>query len=321
MKILSSMQKFVIPLISASLGLVACSGADQSAESTAEAELEINLNPATLDEAGESLARIAARQKLNPADAIAKDALEALAPRLDELNHLVARIEPEPGRVVSFYEMEPGSIGISERGLAGSTPLISAKLRALPAVDLYRRLAAKEAPEALLRAQERALLTHDLRSANEEAGPIGASTSFTKPIAAQAAPGTLQQPLTEADGPWFAEHICYQAWHPKDSRACLPNWGGGGWAQAKTTVSDFIVAPYTGDWLNVRMQYSSITKFTDVVYPCQFYGAWYHSASSGGEYLLRTHRWDVLQAAGDGFHLAYAFNWTCQGIYNCNLGH
>ena len=145
-----------------------------------------------------------------------------------------------------------------------------------------------------------------------------ASTSIPATSDRTGVTGKIAEPLTAADGPWFADNYCFQFQAGTDLYGCHPNWWNGAWTQWKTRVSQIFVAPYSGDWVNVRMQYSSITKFTDVVFNGQFYGAWYHSASSGGEYLLRTHRWDVLQATNDGFHFSYGYSWSCVTVTLCN---
>jgi hypothetical protein len=309
--------KLVLPILSAVFGLVAC-GAGPAERET------INTSPATLDEAVSSLDLIQQRLKHDRSDQIAAQALEQIQPRLDELNHLIARAEPAPGRVVSFYESEPGILSISERGPRDATPLLTEELSRLSVLDLYRHLSGAEPPEALVRAHERELEASRMPSSGEqiEGGPVSVSTSIPDAAGSEAGDGitgTVQQSLTAADGPWFAANFCFQFQPETNNYGCHPNWANGAWTQAKTRASKVFVAPFSGDFVNVRMQYSSFTQFTDVVFNGQFYSRSVRSGSSGSDVLLRTHRWDVLNAANEGFHFSYGYSWTCQSVHNCNL--
>jgi hypothetical protein len=279
---------------------------------------EINLNPTSQQEAAQSLARINELQDVDPDSAIARDALAQLMPRLDELNHLVVRVEARPGHFVSFYEPSPGHIAVSERAPANTERVLSAEdLNSLSIVDLYRRLAKTEPPDALVQAHERQLEGAFSEPADDVVSDTAALSSASSDSAAThgAGVGVITQALTEADGPWFAANGCFKT---GDFRGCLPNWWNGGFAQANTKTSFFTVAPFSGNLVFVRVQYQGVTQFTDPVFPGQWLSWWYHSASQSGQYLIRLHRWDILEAAGDGFHWSYSFKWNCNSINSCN---
>jgi hypothetical protein len=306
--------------------LAACSG-------TGEGEHEpepIDVQVQSLDQATELLARIHDLQVLDPKDARAADALERLMPVLDRLNHLIARVEPSAGHVVSFYEPDPGHLAISERGPVDQARYLdSPKLRDLSAVDLYRTLAGEEAPEALHLADSRRASTGGVLADAEGGSAAASPVQESRPVTAPARTGdvgTAAQALTGADGPWFTANICYKS---GDFRGCNPNWANGGYAYANTKTSFFTVAPYAGNYVQVRMQYEDSTKFTDVAYPGQLLNWWYHSdtvdwpcgfliACGHDEYNNRKHRWDIINASGDSFHWTYSFKWSCGTTLSCD---
>jgi len=318
--------KSAFPAMGTLLTLAACGGTGESS-----GELEpIDVRVQSLDQATTLIAQIHDLQTLDPKDARAADALERLAPVLDRLNHLVARVEVSEGHVVSFYEPDPGHLAISERGPQDEARYLdSPDLQDLSAVDLYRKLAGEEAPQALHLADSR-------RASNE--GVLSGGEAVASSLAdgrvdgrAPAEPrngdvGAATQALTAADGPWFTANICYTS---GDFRGCNPNWANGGFAQASTKTSFFTVAPFSGNFVQVRMQYEDSTKFTDVAYPGQLLNWWYHSdtvdwpcgflvACGHEEYNRRKHRWDIINASGDGFHWTYSFKWSCGTTLSCD---
>jgi len=304
--------------------LAACSGTGETGR-----ELEpIDVQVQSLDEATAVIAQIHDLRGADPNDRRAADALERLAPVLDRLNHLVARVELRSGHVVSFYEPESGHLAISERGPENeSRYLDSPEFRDLSAVDLYRRLSGDEAPEALHLADSRRASTEGVLSGAAGSDALVSDREGSASVATRNGDvGTAAQALTAADGPWFTANICYTS---GDFRGCNPNWANGGYAQANTKTSFFTVAPFSGNFVQVRMQYEDSTKFTDVAYPGQLLNWWYHSdtvdwpcgfliACGHDEYNNRKHRWDIINASGDGFHWTYSFKWNCGTTLSCN---
>lgn len=316
------------------LGLFACSGAPAEGDAETVQVETINLNPQSLDEATDSMTIITRRLELNPQDSEALQALDALRPVLDRLNHLVARIEPVPGRVVSFYEPSPGMIGISELGPQEGERLLSPSDAKVSPLELYRRLTRAEPPARLVEAYERALqgefseARSELSGGAERMGSLASEPRLDRAVPPAAAEGarSVQQRLTAADGPWWAANACFTQ---GNFRGCNPNWGGGGYATANTKTSFFEIAPYSGDFLQVRFRYESSTKFTDAVFPGQWLGWWWHSsleswpcgfliACGYQDYNIKNHRWDILQASNDGFHWTYSFKWTCGNTVSCD---
>jgi hypothetical protein len=304
------------PTLGLALGIGGCGGVTGSGND------EINVNPLTQEEATESLQRINER----PGDPEAQRALQQLRPALDRLNGLLARVEPEAGRIVSFYEPSPGDIMISERGpMDGRRLLPSTESDGQSVVDLYRRLAGTEPPAALIAAQGRAQVTTATGdSGSSAAEEVTASASATRePAAENGGTARVTSALTADDGAYFRDHGCFVFGAGYgDSTGCFPNWSGGGYAQGTTKTSFFTVAPFSGDGVSVRMQYSGSTKFQDPVFVGDWLSWSYHSSThntvNGPQYDIRTHRWDILQASVDGFHWSYAFKWNCSGTYACN---
>lgn len=325
-----------LTMLGLALGLSACSAeAPAEGDNADSVQVEaINTAPQTLDEATDSLTSISRRLEANPDDSEALQALQTLRPVLDRLNGLVARVEPVPGRVVSFYEPSPGMIGISELGPREGTRLLTPDDAKISPLDLYRRLTRGEPPTALREAYERGLQGHfsedpgELEGGAQLSGSPERETRLDRSELSHTDPslGTLQQPLTAADGPWWAANVCFKK---GDFRGCNPNWGGGGYATANTKTSFFQVAPFSGDFLQVRFRYESSTKFTDAVFPGQWLSWWWHSsleswpcgfliACGYQDYNIKNHRWDILQASNDGFHWTYSFKWSCGSTTSCD---
>jgi hypothetical protein len=304
----------------AALGCVLAAGGCDG--STAQND-EINVNPVTHEEASASLEQINAR----PGDPAAQLALERIRPALDRLNGLVARVEAEPGRIISFYEPSPGQIMVSERGpMDGRRLLAEHEVKGQSVADLYRRLAGAEAPAALIAAQSREL--EALATGTEVIAAIDGQPGATasSPAVRPTDHGdvvTVSSALGAADGPWFRQHACFvQEPGGADFANCLPEWNNGGFAQASAKTSFMTVAPYAGNGVTVRMQYSSLTKIQDPVATGEWLAWWWHSSTyssiQGPKYNVRTHRWDILNASGDWFHWSFAFKWSCRLVDDCN---
>jgi hypothetical protein len=324
----------LLPAISLSI----CSGGcdDTKIATSDQADIgNINVDPLTLDEAVESLTQIDHLQKIDAQDPRALAALQRLRPRLDQLNHLVARVEPEPGHVVSFYEPQPGLIGVSETGPTSVAPrfVTSPDVGSASVVDLFRRVSSgAEPPPALVLAEARAASARDQNASNTSSvltAPIASASDrpATSVDAPSAGIGSTASALTAGDGPWWSANVCFKG---GDFRGCFPNWGGGGFAQASTKTSFFQVAPFSGNNLSVRFQYEGSTRFTDAVFPGQWGSWWWHSDSFAScwcspicacgmfDYNTRLHRWDILNASGDGFHWTHAFKWSCGSTLSCD---
>lgn len=306
--------------ISVSVITVGCGQADPQAES-----VQINVNPATLADAGESLAQIEQLLRVQADDPRALEALEQLRPRLDELNQLRARVEVRPGQFVSFYETEPGVIGVAESGPVGAAAILGANDLEQSLVPLYEKLSGgAKAPVALIEAEERAReLVAASDQLDEEVAPnLVSMPKQTLRAAGSENVGSVAQALTEGDGQWWRDNACFLN---GDFTACIPNWtGGDAFAQANTRTSFLSIAPYRAPSpVRINLKYNNVLRFVDSAFQGEWRNYQWFSAKSGcsGPECLTTpvmafHRWDITESAGKGFHFTFAAKWNC-GPLNC----
>jgi len=305
------------PLAMASLMMIACS-ADPRAESVepiAES-VNINVNPATLAEATESVAGIERLMRLRTDDPRAHEALGKLLPRLDELNHLVARVEARPGHVVSFYESEPGVIGIVEAAPAGSKRVLSPSDMQEALVPLYERLSGgKKAPASLVQAEARVLVGSELTGAELAPGPVSTQKESLSKAGAEEV-GSTTQALTEGDGQWFRDNGCFKT---GDYRACLPNRWGNTWFDYNTRTSFMTLAPFNAPSpITVNLKYNGAQRFVYPVFQGEWINfSWYSGLGSCGFFacvrnlVIANHHWDLFEADGKGYHWSVAAKWNC----------
>jgi hypothetical protein len=287
----------------------------------------IDVHPASLEAARASIAQIEALLRENPADARALAAQRELVPALDQLNHLVARVEAKPGHVVSFYETEPGVIGVAENGPRGEARVLSdADLAAPSMVELYQKLSGgAAAPASLFAAEEREKAAAEGEHTQAQGGAIASTDANVRPAGDDADArrsddiASQSSALTYGDGPWYAANGCY---HGGDARGCLPNWSNGGYVDYYTKTSFFQMAPYRGT-VYVQFQYEGSTRFIDPVFEGGWSSWWWHSSShwtccffcacGTTDYDIKHHRWDVLEAGGKGYHWSWETRWSCSG--------
>jgi hypothetical protein len=287
---------------------------------------EINVHPTNFDEAKASLALISDLQKNNPEDPRALAALQAIQPALDKLNHLVARVEPKQGHLVSFYESAPGIINVSESGPVGSDRVLTGR-KETSFVDLYGALAGgSEAPAALVEAEARRLAARTSPATQDDHAPgaVVAPSPAVPPAhasgsvgGAQESTGTTSEALTANDAAYFVQN-CYRG---GDYHACFPNWWNGGWADFHTKTSFFQTAAITGT-VFVQGTYEGQVWFIDPVLKGQWGSWWAHSDSSTTcgwglacgtwDYNIRHHRWDILWATNQ------EFDWSTEARWNCD---
>lgn len=285
---------------------------------------DINVAPASLDEAEESLRQIDEILEADPQDADAREALRMLQPRLDALNNLVARVAINDTHTVSFYEVAPGVIGVAESAPAGEPRLLTDDdVIDVPVVEIYEGLTGTPAPEALVLAQARedaqAALEPDasLTTIEPEVGTLPADTLPANAFGM----GVAQQALTGGHGQYFRDNYCFTG---GEFRGCYPNHHSNRFAQASTKTSFFTVAPYVGT-ISVRFKYSGTTRFTTPVYSGEVRSYWWRSSShdpswppfSPRRYNNRTHRWEIIHASNNHFHWTHAFRWNC-GYADCD---
>lgn len=304
----------------------ACAAVAGCSAAPLDEDVHVDTNPATLEEARTALDRIDELQHQNPE--LANRLLAELKPRLDELNGLVARVEVAPQHFVSFYETQPGVLGISERAPKGTASALRSVDLSLAPAELYRRLAkGADAPAALIAAHERAVAAKRVAEAlhaDDHPASIDVAASVPEDLVSRSDAGQVQQALTEADGRWWRDNVCFKG---GDFRGCFPNWGGHGYAKANAKTSFFQVAPYSGNFVTVQFMYEGSPKFADAIFPGEHGSWWWHSDSYSDcciicacgtyDYNRRAHRWDILNGQGDGYHWTHAFRWTCDGDFAC----
>ena len=175
--------------------------------------------------------------------------------RLDQLNHLVARTEPQPGRFVSFYQADDGSVVVSESGPRdGKQLLAAADVQGVSIVDLYRRLAKAEPPIALVQAAEKTVAQDPVTLGElEQASPLSGA-----PATAPDGITTVKSGLTEADGPWYLQNGCYGSGEfGGQYTGCRANQTGEiAWAEANAKTSFFNVAIVRLSSATVRLKIS-----------------------------------------------------------------
>ncbi|HEY2510259.1 MAG TPA: hypothetical protein VGI39_05365 [Polyangiaceae bacterium] len=299
----------LLPILATACSAPASDGTASAATSP------INTHPTTFEEASGSIAQIAALQQKDPNDRVAAQALRDMQPSLDALNHLVARIEPKAGHVVSFYESMPGVIGVSESGPTGEAKILGeTEVAGQSKLDLYRKLAGTEPPALLVEAHTRATAQASLAFTERGTGGlVSASSEPSRPTAA----GQRSPMLTGSQGPWYVSNGCYEG---GDAHACLPDWWNGGWAEYNTKTSFINVAAITGTvYVQGKVQ-GSVVNLDPVLAGQWLYwyreSPWYCNPGAGGacyssDYTITDQRWDILQATNQEFDWSYEARWNC----------
>jgi hypothetical protein len=287
---------------------------------------KIDVLPASLDEAEQTIRQIEQLMKSNPNDRLAIEATKKLGPRLDELNHLVARIEPKPGHFVSFYETLPGSITVAEKGPANEARVLeTAMVEGYPVHHLYRLLThGAEPPVTLVEAGER-----DLRARLHETLAGAASDAPAQPASSADEIWTSRQQLTSGDGVFWRDSVCYKG---GDIHGCLPNWSEFGWAEWTTAKTSFFqLALFAGSQMSIRMSVTGPPNgggFIVTLFNGEWGTWWAHSARFNDscflcagddfQYHRQDHRWETIDFSGKQYHFTYAFKYSCNGIGPCN---
>jgi hypothetical protein len=308
------------------LTLVVGVGCDGAHEPGAGALEDLDVSALTFDDVGPVFETISQQRQARPDDPIVRAAMQRLQTRLDELNHLVARVTTDSGHVVDFYEPSPGAIAFSESGPAGDLTRVlgDPETANLPVLDLYRRLAKQEPPQALIDASTRTPLTDQRPQTADLGEPVASSAIDGRATAGADGVEQAVSPLTAADGIWYRVHGngCFS--DSVDFNVCRPNWANGGFASTVTKTSFFNIAPFAGNGVLVRMNYSNEGHlFAIGVFngEWRFFGArsstYYDILQGGWDYVQRTHRYDILNATGDQFHWSAAFKWRCE-LHACD---
>jgi hypothetical protein len=283
----------------------------ESEKPTGEARTLLNTTPASLEEARETVLRIDDRLRANANDKDALLAISAIQPRLDALNHLVARVAPKPGHTVSFFETGNGSVVIKEAAPQGEASVLGATdVGDGSLVSIYRKLSGgAEPPEALVNAESHRNVGQ--RDDKVPGAPQGQWISTEDRI--RSTP-QLNLDFGPGDGQLFANNYCYKG---GDFHACQPNWWNGGWWNFNTKTSFMQMAPVYGGMLWVQYQYNGSFGFLDPVYQGQYWTAWAWSSSYAGgspnpyDFNIGNHAWTLIGAQGREFDWSFEARWTC----------
>ncbi|HEY2510363.1 MAG TPA: hypothetical protein VGI39_05895 [Polyangiaceae bacterium] len=296
-----------LSFLALSSAVVAC-GSDASAPAgpSAGSSESPRSGPASLDEAREQLLRITDRLTANPADQAALQERAALQPQLDALNHLVARIAPADGHTIDFYEPVPGALAVFENAPSEAEALLTeVQIKKTPAVDLYRRLAGTEPPEALVAAQARSVAPHREVSLP----PAGGAGRWSPDLTAPTAPEGKIAPLGG-----------YSCFKDGDSNWCLSNWTGHAWVDYNAKTTGFRIQENSGPGTTVQytqngtilLVYTVTGGFyhwdynTPLYWYCDFWGV-----CSAADYEVQEQRWDMF-GVNNNYNWSARFNWTCQ---------
>jgi hypothetical protein len=289
--------------------LGACSSAPTESEATTGAGA-LDTHPATIEDAKATAALLEERLAANPNDSETLAAQGAFHARLDELDRLVARIEPRAGHVVSFFDVGNGAVAIEETR-PKDEPSVMAGLETSSPADVYRVLAGKEAPAAFAAFEPR------LEGAKPaELAPGPAATSEEIEGSRAHAEGLIGFPL----GPAFT---CFTG---GDFHSCQVPWSNGGYWDKNSKTSFFEILPLAP--LYVSFTLSTGGGFFLSLAPNTVTNLWGYSPSyrtttcSGNiftgttcvttqDYDIVNHDWEIVNATGVTFDWSTEFRWNC----------
>jgi hypothetical protein len=292
--------------------LLAACGAPpgDSSEEHSAPPATIDSHPATIEDAKITATMLEQRLAADPQDSEALAAQGPFHARLDELDHLVARIEPRAGYVVSFFETGSGAFAVEET-LPKDAPSLMVGLDMSSPATVYRALTGKAAPAALTTIESQ---HGDATAAELTPGPALASGD--------------DEPSSRihAEGSNSAQFTCFSG---GDFYTCQTPWAGGGSWNKNAKTSFFQIYPFgspysTGAALYVQMSLSSgggflvpVTAGTvthlwatspTVVHETCFLGI---ICNSYTDYQINNHNWVLLDAAGVTFDWSTEFRWNC----------
>ncbi|NOK04352.1 MULTISPECIES: hypothetical protein [Myxococcus] len=290
-------------------------------DSRDEGPVPTELNPSSHAEARLAIMHIRDLYESDPSAAL--DAAQKLSPKLDALNHLIARIEVAPKHFVDFYELQPDGILVSESGLLGDEPVLNdSELAAHSPLDLFRQLAGGAAPpESLVRAAAHRANSDDSHvPARAAVVPDAKSSEGVVPAyGEQHGDGlsTISQSPTSTTTSSLLNDFCYKS---GDFVQCWMNVAGNGWASANSKSSFAKIEAFgtvAGAWFSYELSVNGSWSISPGYW--RSFGAYSGSYSTCPplvacgkfEHYIRNHRWDTFNNAGGGYHATLAFRWNC----------
>jgi hypothetical protein len=219
---------------------------------------------------------------------------------------IVARLEPQRGHTVTFYEIDGAGLFMVESSNGHDAHWLSGKPQ--DALEVYRKLSPETAiPEALQAAYDRA------KKVAAEASPASAelefpagggrqAPEFVQNLRSQGDVGVVQQASSSSSASHFTgTHAACDAVGAAFA-ACRANWGGGFWAQWNgSTSATCNVDHYAGNGITVQLTAgATVIPFSQAVNTFQTY-SWGFVAGAVSR------RIDILNASGDSFHVGCQF--------------
>ena len=155
---------------------------------------------------------------------------------------LITSLDVGAGRVVRFYEVEPGLMVVTETGKVGDQPPVLTRLEHDSPVDVFKALAPdRTVPAALVAAERR----RNLRGTEAMTSPPPGDASMSK--------GEGPSFYTAAEQAWFAQTFCVSGFVVK----CIQGWDwiDSGWDYSASWTSTAFVgseglvsAPHVAYW-------------------------------------------------------------------------
>jgi hypothetical protein len=192
---------------------------------------------------------------------------------------------------VTFYDAGDGSVFMTQLFDAGRNPLVDESMDGLTFAEIHSRLAPGKPVPALL-----AKNTFRIAAPVEhEFGPVEAAPLLGEPGA----------PLGKVAGQWdlwFQQNYC------DDVNQCLLNRTGSStdWVQSTNRkYSVFWVMLYQGSQITTKIKVDGNTVVTGTVLYGQVWSGWGQSGTNWlGAREKKTHRLEISDGSGDGWHIA-----------------
>lgn len=228
----------------------------------------------------------------------------------DNERGVLARVEVEPAHLITFYETAPGVVLVVERRRSSQEPILQGE--AVDPLEVYGSIRpSEEIPQALLDASGRAMALKAAEPASNEQGlervAGGGRSAQTASVSdvheREDGLGVSQQAFTsDSSGNIFINNTNSCSWANVWS-TCRIHWGGGFFCSTTATREFYAVDHYAGDGVTVRVTQGG-TSISDFFLPAGFADTYYGTVNPGPNMVRRL---DVLNAAGDSFHVGCRF--------------
>jgi hypothetical protein len=220
---------------------------------------------------------------------------------------VVLRLEPQVGHVITFYEIRDAGLFLVESSHEGQTPVMRGA--AQDAIAVFQKVRpGEQVPAELQDAYDRAksvVAEQDPAELKTLATPTGGgqpAPEFVSAIRSTSEVGVAQQATSSSNpGHFTGSHGGCDATGSKFS-GCRVNWGGGFWASwTPSSSATCHIDHYAGNGITAQLTAgATVVPFGQAVGTLQTY-SWGLVAGN------ITRRLDILNAAGDSFHVGCEF--------------